>query len=187
MQQRVNLRPWERLGVNCLCGILALWEILKELSLSLIQIINVWHTWLLTLHDGKLIIPEHCLLRWGRKGEAYQQYNCFFRRSTGSWSLFMVFADAWKTWKLFSTPHLFPGKMKWQKGFGSCGWRDWACTYYKGSSPVDHEPSKCQRDSQTLDRNFSRGNWKGWSILLCKHRLWWEKRRRGEVWSHGSQ
>lgn len=44
---------------------------------------------------------EHCLLRWGGKGEAYQQYNCFFWRALGSRSLFLMFADAWKTWKHF--------------------------------------------------------------------------------------
>lgn len=145
---------------------------------------HVWHTWLLTHYDRKLII--HRLPRWGRKGEAYQQYNCCFRRSggTGAFSWCLLMPERPGIWSL---PHISSRKSEVAERICILGMEgvEWGCTCSKLPSPIDPEPSKHQKDSQTLDRNFSSSSY-GRVDPSCSVNMGFGKKRRG-VWCHGSQ
>lgn len=121
--------------------------------ISLIQIVDVWHTWLLTLYDRKLITP----VTPGGVGRERPTSNS---RAQQELEPFPGVCWCLKDQESNSYFTSLPRKSEvaeriyiwWMEGV------EWGCTCSLLPSPTDPEPSEHQGDSQTLDRNFSSGS-----------------------------
>lgn len=150
---------------------------------------HVWHTWLLTHYDRKLIISV-TLIIVSLGGAGREKPTSSTIAASGDQEELEPFPGVcWCLKDLESDPYLtsLPRKSEVAERICILGMEgvEWGCTCSKLPSPIDPEPSKHQKDSQTLDRNFSSSSY-GRVDPSCSVNMGFGKKRRG-LWCHGSQ